>query len=57
MDRIFSIVPDRSQILLYEKHGLCFVTTVFEICPAYELLRFLDKAFYDENSISYAVMH
>ena len=34
-DRIFSIVPDRCQILLYEKHGLCFVTTVFEICPAY----------------------
>lgn len=20
---------------MYEKHGLCFVTTVFEICPAY----------------------
>lgn len=35
MDRIISIVPDRCQILLYEKHGLCFVTTVFEICPAY----------------------
>ena len=35
MDRIFSIVPDRCQILLYEKHGLCFVTAVFEICPAY----------------------
>ena len=35
MDRIFSIVPDRCQILLYEKHGLCFVTTMFEICPAY----------------------
>ena len=35
MDRIFSIVPDRSQIFLYEKHGLCFVTTVFEICLAY----------------------
>ena len=34
-DRIFSIVPDRCQILLYEKHGLCFVTTVFEIRPAY----------------------
>ena len=35
MDRIFSIVPDRCQILLYEKYGLCFVTNVFEICPAY----------------------
>ena len=35
MDRIFSIVPDKCQILLYEKHGLCFVTTVFVICPAY----------------------
>ena len=35
VDRIFSIVPDRCQILLYEKHGLCFVTNVFEICPAY----------------------
>ena len=35
VDRIFSIVPDRCQILLYEKHGLCFVTAVFEICPAY----------------------
>ncbi|MFZ2565274.1 MAG: hypothetical protein WAX36_08330, partial [Ruminococcus bromii] len=35
VDRIISIVPDRCQILLYEKHGLCFVTTVFEICPAY----------------------
>lgn len=35
MDRIFSIVPDRCQILLYEKHGLCFITAVFEICPAY----------------------
>ena len=35
VDRIFSIVLDRCQILLYEKHGLCFVTTVFEICPAY----------------------
>ena len=35
MDRIFSIVPDRSQIFLYEKHGLCFVTTEFEICLAY----------------------
>lgn len=35
MDRIFSIVLDRCQILLYEKHGLCFVTTVFEIRPAY----------------------
>ena len=35
MDRIFSIVLDRCQILLYEKHGLCFVTIVFEICPAY----------------------
>ena len=35
MDRIFSIVPDRCQILLYEKHGLCFVTAVFEICHAY----------------------
>ena len=34
-DRIFSIVPDRCQILLYEKHGLCFVTIVFEICPVY----------------------
>ena len=35
VDRIFSIVLDRCQILLYEKHGLCFVTIVFEICPAY----------------------
>ena len=35
VDRIFSVVPDRCQILLYEKHGLCFVTVVFEICPAY----------------------
>ena len=35
MDRIFSIVPDRCQILLYEKHGLCFITAVFEICSAY----------------------
>ena len=35
VDRIFSIVPDRCQILLYEKHGLCSVTAVFEICPAY----------------------
>ena len=35
MERVFSIVPDRSQIFLYEKHGLCFVTTVFEIRPAY----------------------
>ena len=26
MDRIFSIVLDMCQILLYEKHGLCFVT-------------------------------
>ena len=24
------IVPDRCQILLYEKHGLCFVITVFD---------------------------
>ena len=35
VDRIFSIVLDRCQILLYEKHGLCFVTAVFEICPVY----------------------
>ena len=35
VDRVFSVVPDRCQILLYEKHGLCFVTAVFEICPAY----------------------
>ena len=27
--------PHPLQQLLYEKHGLCFVTTVFEICPAY----------------------
>ena len=35
VDRIFSVVSDWCQISLYEKHGLCFVTAVFEICSAY----------------------
>ena len=29
-DRIFTVAPDWCQVLLYEKHGLNFVTAMFK---------------------------
>ena len=35
VDRIFTAASDWYQMLLYEKHGLDFVTAMFYICSAY----------------------
>ena len=35
VDRIFTVGSDWSQRPLYENLDLCFVTAVFQVCPAY----------------------